>query len=94
VNAFGMNNLLKRLKEEYPWLKQAESTSLQSANCNLADAFQRFFKGQNKFPHFKSRKYAQSYNSKCVNHNIKVIDNHHIKLPKLGVVYFRSGRLP
>ncbi|MEN3253335.1 helix-turn-helix domain-containing protein, partial [Fructilactobacillus sanfranciscensis] len=29
VNAFGMNNLLKRLKEEYPWLKQAESTSLQ-----------------------------------------------------------------
>ncbi|MEN3249448.1 transposase, partial [Fructilactobacillus sanfranciscensis] len=74
VNAFGMNNLLKRLKEEYPWLKQAESTSLQSANRNLADAFQRFFKGQNKFPHFKSRKYAQSYNSKCVNHNIKVID--------------------
>lgn len=53
-----------------------------------------FSKGQNKFPHFKSRKYAQSYNSKCVNHNIKVIDNHHIKLPKLGVVYFRSGRLP
>ncbi len=45
VNAFGMNNLLKRLKEEYPWLKQAESTSLQSANRNLADAFQRFFKG-------------------------------------------------
>lgn len=94
VNAFGMNNLLKRLKEEYPWLKQAESTALQSANRNLADAFQRFFKGQNKFPHFKSRKYAQSYNSKCVNHNIKVIDDHHIKLPKLGIVYFRSGRLP
>ena len=23
-----------------------------------------------------------------------MIDNHHIKLPKLGVVYFRSGRLP
>lgn len=46
VNAFGMNNLLKRLKEEYPWLKQAESTSLQSANRNLADAFQRFFKGR------------------------------------------------
>lgn len=94
VNAFDMNNLLKRLKEEYPWLKQAESTALQSANRNLADAFQRFFKGQNKFPHFKSRKYAQSYNSKYVNHNIKVIDDHHIKLPKLGVVYFRSGRLP
>ena len=55
VNAFGINNLLKRLKEEYPWLKQAESTSLQSANRNLADAFQRFFKGQNKFPHLGVR---------------------------------------
>ncbi|WP_323083673.1 helix-turn-helix domain-containing protein, partial [Limosilactobacillus reuteri] len=27
VNAFGMNNLLKQLKVEYPWLKQAESTA-------------------------------------------------------------------
>ncbi|MGO4989885.1 helix-turn-helix domain-containing protein, partial [Limosilactobacillus reuteri] len=87
VNAFGMNNLLKQLKVEYPWLKQAESTALQSANRNLADAFQRFFKGQNKFPQFKSRKYSQSYNSKYVNGNIKVLDCHHIKLPKLGIVY-------
>ena len=94
VNSFGMNNLLKQLKVEYSWLKEAESTALQSANRNLADAFQRFFKGQNKFPRFKSRRYAQSYNSKYVNGNIKVLDGHHIKLPKLGVVYFRAGRLP
>ena len=94
VNAFGMNNLLKQLKVEHPWLKQAESTALQSVNRNLADAFQRFFKGQNKFPRFKSRRYSQSYNSKCVNNNIKVLDRHHIKLPKLGVMYFRAGRLP
>src|SRR5699024_681296 len=74
VNAFGMNNMLKQLKVEYLWLKQAESTALQSANRNLADAFQRFFKGQNKYPRFKSRKYSQSYNSKYVNGNIKVLD--------------------
>ena len=49
VNAFGMNNLLKRLKEEYPWLKQAESTALQSTNRNLADAFQRFLKDKISF---------------------------------------------
>lgn len=94
VNAFGMNYLLKALKAEYPWLTEAESTALQSANRNLADAFDRFFKGQNRFPRFKSRRYAQSYNSKCVNNNIKVIDHHHIKLPKLGIVYFRAGHLP
>lgn len=51
-------------------------------------------KGQNKFPRFKSRKYSQSYNSKYVNGNIKILDGYHIKLPKLGVVYFRTGRLP
>ena len=31
-NHFAMNNMLKAMKLEYPWLKQAESTSLQVAN--------------------------------------------------------------
>ena len=43
-NHFAMNNMLKALKLEYPWLKQADSTSLQNANHDLDDAFQRFFK--------------------------------------------------
>ena len=94
INGFGMNNLLKRLKQEHPWLKKAESTALQSASRDLDDAFQRFFKGQNDFPRFKSKKYAQSYTSKQVNNNIMVLDNHHIKLPKLNSMYFRAGRLP
>lgn len=94
LNTFAMNNLLKRLKQEYPWLKEAESTALQCANRDLDDAFKRFFKHQNGFPKFKSKKQNQSYTSKCVNENIKIIDNHHLKLPKLGVIYCRSGRFP
>jgi putative transposase len=94
LNNFAMDHLLKQLKKEYLWLKNAESTALQSANRHLDDAFKRFFKNQNKFPKFKSKKYAQSYTSKCVNQNIRVIDNHHIKVPKLGVVSCRSGRFP
>lgn len=93
-NHFAMNNMLKAMKLEYPWLKQAESTSLQVANRDLDDAFKRFFnkKLKNGFPRFKRKKYAQSYTSKAVKNNIQVLDNHHIKLPKLGVVKYRTGR--
>ena len=93
-NHFAMNNMLKTMKLEYPWLKQAESTSLQVANRDLDDAFKRFFnkKLKNGFPRFKRKKYAQSYTSKAVQNNIQVLDNHHIKLPKLGVVKYRTGR--
>lgn len=94
VNAFSMNYLLKPLKEEHPWLKQADAKSLQNTTHDLADAYQRFFKGQNKFPHFKSRKHAQSYTASCIDHTIEVIDEHHIKLPKIRPVYFRAGNLP
>ena len=55
---YSMDVMLKALKIEYPWLKQAESTSLQRVNRDLDDAFQRFFKPdlQNGFPRFKSKK--------------------------------------
>lgn len=91
-----MDVMLKALKIEYPWLKQAESTSLQRVNRDLDDAFQRFFNPdlQNGFPRFKSKKNTnQSYTSKFVNNNIRIVDEHHIKLPKLGLVYFKSGRI-
>ena len=94
VNAFCMNNLLPQLKREYLFLKDAESTSLQVANRDLADAFTRFFKHQTGFPKFKSRKHPkQSFQSKNVNNNVQIIDEKRIKLPKLGVLKFK-GREP
>ena len=51
---------------------------------DLADAFDRFFKGQNDKPRFKSRKNpVQSYTSKYVGDNISVGEGW-IKLPKVG----------
>lgn len=95
-NEFAMNLMLKALKIEYPWLKDVDATALQATNGTLHGAFQRFFnkKLRNGYPRFKSKKhYAQSYTSKAVNQNIRVIDDHHLKLPKLGQVYFRAGRI-
>ncbi|WP_244057059.1 RNA-guided endonuclease TnpB family protein, partial [Ligilactobacillus pabuli] len=86
-NNYAMNLMLKPLKAEYPWLKDVDSTALQATNDHLHDAFQRFFDPEleNGHPRFKSKKdNAQSYTTKAVNQNIKVIDNHHLKLPKLG----------
>ena len=92
VNEFGMNYLLPLLKKEYPWLKQADASSLQIVNRDISEAFKQFFNHKKNFPRFKSRKFPkQSYTSKYTD-VIKVIDNHHLKLPKLGHVYYRSGR--
>ena len=37
INTFGMNNLLKRLKEEYPWLKDVDSSAFQCVSRDLND---------------------------------------------------------
>lgn len=87
TSKFGMIYCLKMLKQEFPFLKQAESTNLEYACADLDQSYQRFFKGQNDRPKFESRKHPHnSYKSKCINQNIQVVDNHAIKLPKLGVV--------
>ncbi|GAX03906.1 transposase [Secundilactobacillus pentosiphilus] len=94
LSVFDLNNLLPALKTEYPWLKDAESTSLQVTNHDLIESFKHFFKTRHGFPKFKSRKYPkQSYQCKAAK-NIKVVDRHHLQLPKLGKVSFRAGRLP
>jgi len=92
VNDIGMNYLIKCLKQEYPFLKKAESTSLQHVSRDLNSAFQKLFKEHAGHPKFKSRKFPkQSYQSSN-NNNIYQFSEHRLKLPKLGTVYFRSGR--
>ena len=93
VNEFGMNYLIKCLKQEYPFLKQAESTSLLHVSRDLNQAFQTLFKKHAGYPKLKSRKFPkQSYQSNSVNHNIKQTDKHTIRLPKLGDIRFKAGR--
>lgn len=98
-----MMKLLPTLKKEYQWLKEADSTSLQVSCESLDKAYKSFFNHIAKYPRFKSRKnYTQSYTAKntlvkyrnTLYNSIEILDNHHIKLPKLHSMYFRSGRLP
>ena len=90
LNAFALNTLLPALKTEHPWLKEAESTSLQTTNHDLVEAYRKFFRAHRGFPKFKSRKFPkQSYTSRS---RIRLVDTNHIKLPKLGIVSFKSGQ--
>ena len=83
---------LPTLKKEFVWLKEVDSTALQSSLHNLADSYSRFFNKQNKAPRFKSKNNkVQSYTTKHTNGNITIVGNK-IKLPKLGLVTFAKSR--
>lgn len=92
VSRFGMNYILTELKNEYPWLREAESTSLINVNAKLDETFKRYFQGLCRKPKFKAKKYEQSATVNCVANNIRLIDAHHIRIPKLGYVYYRGGK--
>lgn len=87
-----MSKELTSLKKQFPWLKEADSTALQASLQHLQDAFDRFFKKQNGFPKFKSKKNpVQSYTTKNNKNTIEIKDNY-VKLPKLGLVRFAKSR--
>ena len=93
LNAFALNNLLPALKTEYPWLKDAESTSLQATNKDLGEAYKKFFREHKGFPKFKSRKFPKhSYRTVVSHKSVHLVDKNYIKLPKIGVMKFKSGR--
>ena len=82
------------LKKELVWLREADSTALQSSLGNLDTAYQNFFRrvkqGKNSgYPRFKSKKnHRKSYKAKG---KIEVLD-HAVQLPKLGLVKCRVSK--
>lgn len=89
---------LKKLKQEFEWLKEIDSVSIQSSLKDLNMAYQIFFRrakqGGTKvgFPQFKSKKdNKKSYKTKFTNGNIQVLSGQ-IKLPKLGLVKCKVSR--
>ena len=94
---FQQDKSLTGLKQELPWLKEVDSTSLQATLQDLGTAFQNFFRRLKQgekpgYPRFKSKHdHRQSYKSKCVGANIKVLDKA-VQLPKLGKVKCRISK--
>ncbi|MFX0139787.1 MAG: RNA-guided endonuclease TnpB family protein [Candidatus Hodarchaeota archaeon] len=96
----------KQLKKVYPFLKEADSNSLQQARRHLQTAYKNFFQNINDrkkkktkryvgYPKFKSRHSKQSYTTCITNNNIKIDWNKKLlKLPKLKQwIRFKDERL-
>ena len=88
---------MTQLKKSLDWLREADATALQSSLRDLDTAFQNFFRRVKQgekpgYPRFKSKRdHRQSYKSKCVGTNIKVLDKA-VQLPKLGRVKCRVSK--
>lgn len=75
-------------QEEYKWLKDVNTQSLQASLRNLDTAFNNFFKKNNNFPKFHSRK--ANKNSYQVPQYLKLTDK--LTLPKIPNVNIRIDR--
>ncbi|KZL92717.1 IS200/IS605 family element RNA-guided endonuclease TnpB [Clostridium magnum] len=85
------SSMLPNLKEQYPWLKEADAVAVQQTLKKLETSYKNFFKGSG-FPKFKSKhNYFQSYKTTYSHNNIEIKGNH-IKLPKVGLVKFINHR--
>ena len=94
---FQQDKELTVLKKELEWLKEVDATSLQASLQTLDTAYQNFFRRVKQgekpgYPRFKSKRdHRQSYKSKCVGTNIKVLDRA-VQIPKLGHVKCRVSK--
>ena len=83
-----MSAKLPQMKEELPWLAEANSQSLQVTLANLDTAFKRFYKGISDFPKFKNKHSRQSFSfpqGGRIGHNF-------VKIPKIGKIKARGIR--
>ena len=91
---------LLKVASETEWLKEADSTALQNSLEDLQNAYDNFFRSLKKGPKkgrpkFKTkRNHRQSYRSTNNTETIRFEGDRKIKLPKLGEVRCRFGRIP
>src|SRR5574344_1255971 len=91
------------LKAQFPFLSEVSSQALCQSENDLKNAYNNFFKSNNKtrkgksgFPKFKSKKdNHQSYREPNVNENCQCLfENRLVKIPKLGKVSFKDRQFP
>jgi putative transposase len=93
----------KQLKEEFSFLKEVDSISLQQTRMNLGVAYENFFRkiknpkipsSEKGFPKFKKKHSKNSFRTIMVANNLKIdFEKKKIKAPKLGWITFRDNRV-
>lgn len=89
ISIYDIQKEIPKLREEKEWLGEVNAQSLQQSFADLDSAFSHFFRKNNSFPKFKSRKNPKQ--SFRVPQSFEVDKNHKaIKLPKLKWIKFRD----
>ena len=79
-------------KEDYPFLKEVDSLALCNAQINRNMAFKSFFKKQNAFPKYKSKRNDQSYTTNNQG-SVKFSNNgRYISIPKCSRIRIKKHR--
>ena len=79
-------------KEDYPFLKEVDSLALCNAQLNRNSAFKGFFRGQNKFPKYKSKRNDQSYTTNNQGSAKFSNNNRYISIPKCPRIRIKKHR--
>ncbi|MEX2016919.1 MAG: RNA-guided endonuclease TnpB family protein [Candidatus Pacearchaeota archaeon] len=90
LSCFDLINELAKVKKEkeFEWLNEVNSQSLQAALRNLDNAFTNFFRKQNKFPNFKSKK--NNINIFQIPQHLKLSDK--LDIPKIKGIKIKQHR--
>lgn len=89
------SQLLTELKtdKEFLWLKEVDSMALQESLRNLDRGFQNFFAKRGRYPRFKSKhSHNQSFRTRNQSNGIRLMDEKHLKLPRIGEVKLKLSR--
>ena len=90
LSCFDLTNELVEFKKQkdFNWLNEVNSQSLQMSLRNLDNAFTNFFRKQNKFPNFKSKKH--NINSFQIPQHLKLLDK--LDIPKIKGIKIKQHR--
>ena len=102
MSHFDLVNYLNRsLKDDYPFLRNADKFALANSVKHLSVAFDNFFSKRGGYPRYKSKRGPQSYTTNYTNGNITLDlpcgkkNRGRIKLPKLkwvdACIYRKPG---
>lgn len=94
LSYYDMQNLLPRMKEYLPWLKESDSQALKHACRQLNTAYDRFFKKKSGFPKFHSKRMNRQAYTTTAKVNIAYdSESRKVKLPFLGWMRCSDNRI-
>ncbi len=91
-----VENYTKIYNEDNKWLLESDTSSYANTRLNLKKAIDNHYKNPSHFglPIYKSKhSKKQSFTTSVTNNNSRVIDNKHIRLPKVGILNAKVHRM-